>query len=318
MALMSNLRDAPAKKLRALKKRAARDNCGFAFIEGRRLVADALGVGGLVREIFVSESFSRSGAYSAVESGARAAGLSPMRLADHVFGSVSDTKTPQGVLAIIEMPLFAPEALMSAPGGSRILAMDRVADPGNAGTMIRTAESAGFSGVAMSDGCVDLRSPKTLRAAMGSAFRMPIATGVRLEEWLPALKANGFSLCAAAPAGGASCFGAGGGGLAASNMALVVGSEAEGIRPHIMDLCPSLVSVPMMGKAESLNAAVAAGLLMYETMRRRLPDDGQCRWESDRWLHGGAGSRGGVRDKAVPADAKLSQGASENRRQGNC
>ncbi|MDR1061004.1 MAG: RNA methyltransferase [Clostridiales bacterium] len=341
MELISGLRGASAKKLRALKKRAAREELGLAFIEGRRLVADAMAVSGLVRELYVSESFARSGAGAGVLGAARAAGIEPALLADSAFEGVADTKTPQGVMAIIRAHPCPPGALAPGLGGAfapgqagelapgregelapgrggfaGILVMDRVSDPGNAGTMIRTAEAAGFSGVAMSDGCVDLYSPKTLRAAMGSAFRVPVATGVSLLDWLPELKAGGFAICAAAPGAGGSCFGEAYARAAAGDLALVIGSEAEGVREQVMALCDCRVGVPMLGGAESLNAAVAAGVLMYEALRRRS-DAGRRKRDGGDVVYGSAGACRRVRDKAVPADAEFSESAPENWRQGD-
>jgi TrmH family RNA methyltransferase len=272
MEYISSIHNASIKKIRALKKRASREKLGLAFIEGKRLVSDAVAAGGLVRELYVAERFYRSGAYGDLEGDARRAGLVPVMVADPVFDLIADTGSPQGILAVIGFLAYSPDDLLGrGTGGSRVLVMDGIGDPGNAGTMIRTAEAAGFTGVAMSEGCVDLYSPKTLRATMGSALRVPIATGVRLEGWLPALRRRGITVFAASPDVGKSCFGRG---FASNDVALVVGSEAAGVSEQIRRLCDCEICVPMIGGPESLNVAVAAGIIMYEALRRRLFRDG--------------------------------------------
>ena len=147
--------------------------------------------------------------------------------------------------------------------GSRLVALDGVQDPGNVGTIIRTADAAGLDGVLLSAQCADAFSPKVLRATMGSVFRM----GIRVTEDLPGelarLKQEGFSVLSSQldgtpfyerePVGERFC--------------LVIGSEGNGVTPEVQQVATHRVKLPMRGGAESLNAAVAAGIMMYELMR---------------------------------------------------
>jgi len=275
--------NAAVKEIRGLKKRAARDSLGLAFVEGRRLVDDALSAHGLgsparfpVRTICFSESFVKgAGAGDSRNAAliARASVYGDIRLIempDQTFASVSDTLNPQGVLAVVSLFSYTLNDIMN--GGDRILILDRVADPGNVGVMLRTAEAADFSGVILSDGCADVYEPKVLRAAMGAAFRIPFVRDANLEEAVADIRLAGFRVYASAPASvdarteAYDCFS---GAYGDGDSALVVGSEAAGVDPGIIALCDGVISIPMPGGAESLNAGVAAGILMYELMRRQ-------------------------------------------------
>lgn len=171
---------------------------------------------------------------------------------ERLIGAVSDTKTPQGAVAVFSLPVF-PEA-----PGEKILALDAVQDPGNVGTIWRTADAAGFSALYLGEGSADPYSPKVQRSAMGSAFRVPVKMG-GLAGMLAALKKEGYQVVAGAldgvdfaarPALG-------------RRLVIVIGNEARGVSPEALALADVKLRLPMRGGAESLNAAVAAGILMY-------------------------------------------------------
>ncbi|MDR3121808.1 MAG: RNA methyltransferase [Clostridiales bacterium] len=260
----------------------------LTFIEGQRFVSDALangsheaavGPGAVkgchVRQIYVSESYTSSEAYPALRDSARPLGLVPIVLSDHLFASVADTESPQGIMAVITyFDAALPELLKRPKGANRILILDGVADPGNAGSMIRTAEAAAFSGVIMSEGCADLYLPKTLRATMGSALRVPIMRGAALPAVVDELAAAGVSLFASSPTARRNCFECE---FPEGDLALVIGGEAFGVGPEVLKRCSGTLSIPMPGGAESLNAGVAAGILMYELVRRDLSYGGALR-----------------------------------------
>lgn len=184
-------------------------------------------------------------------------------LADRVFEYVSDTKTPQGVLCLVRQYHYAMEDLIK--GQALVMVLENLQDPGNLGTIMRTAEGAGVTGVLMSSGCVDLYNPKVIRSTMGSVYRMPFYYTEDLKSSLLWLKEKGVTLYAAHLKGessydrqdyrGASGF--------------LIGNESKGLSDETADLADVYVKIPMCGKVESLNAAVASSILMYEVNRQR-------------------------------------------------
>ena len=172
-----------------------------------------------------------------------------------------DTKAPQGILAVVKIEDetdFTPNTEKS------YIYCDCINDPGNLGTIIRTADAAGFDGVLLSDGCVDLYSPKTVRSSMGSFFNMRVVTGVSYEK-LSEYKNSGFQLIGGALGDNTIDY-------RSANMKkptiIIVGNEANGISEDVQKMC-QCVKIPILGKAESLNAGVAAAILMYELVRQR-------------------------------------------------
>ena len=183
-----------------------------------------------------------------------------VQVPEDVMKSVSPAETPQGVLSVCGMPERSlPEKL----DGRRYVVLDGVQDPGNVGTILRTADAAGFDGVLLSQQCADVFSPKVLRATMGSIFRMAISVTDDLPGALEALKAQGCSVISSQldgtpfysrePVG--------------DRFALVIGSEGNGVTDEVKAVATHRVKLPMRGGAESLNAAVAAGIMMYELTR---------------------------------------------------
>ncbi|MBR0085848.1 MAG: RNA methyltransferase, partial [Lachnospiraceae bacterium] len=182
---------------------------------------------------------------------------------DNVIDKVSDTRTPQGVIAIVKMRKHTIEEITE---GERpfIVMLDRISDPGNMGTIIRTAEGAGVSGIIAGEGCVDIYNPKTVRSTMGSLYRVPVVTGADLEEAVSCLKEKGIKLIATHLDGRHSYFDED----MTGPCAVIIGSEAHGISDALAEAADSLIRIPMAGKLESRNASVAAALMMYEAARQ--------------------------------------------------
>ena len=187
--------------------------------------------------------------------------LSVFRLPPHVFAAVTDTKTPQGVAAVLRLmqPLL--------PAGRRFVALDGLQDPGNVGTVLRTADAAGFDGVILGPDCADVFSPKVLRASMGSIFRVGLAFPGDLSLALEEMRTQGFSVLASV-LDGSPFYGRGNVG---EKLVLVIGNEGNGISGAVRAVSTHLLRLPMRGGAESLNAAVAAGIMMYD-LTREDPD----------------------------------------------
>jgi len=178
------------------------------------------------------------------------------QMPEHVFAAVCDTRTPQGIAAVL-----TPETRPA--DGPRLVALDGVQDPGNVGTIIRTADAAGFDGLLLSRECADLFSPKVLRATMGSIFRMGFSFPASLPEALMALRRKGYSiLCSQLD--GDPFYEREGVGPA---FALIIGNEGQGVSDPVKETATHHLRLPMRGGAESLNAAVAAGIMMYDLTR---------------------------------------------------
>lgn len=184
-------------------------------------------------------------------------------LSDRVFGSVSDTKTPQGVLCLVRQYHYKLQDLLGRQ--PLIMALENIQDPGNLGTILRTGEGAGVTGILLSGGCVDIYNPKVIRSTMGSVYRMPFYYSRSWEEDLLSLKSQGVSFYAAHLKGSTSHDGQDYSG----STAFLIGNESQGLTMETAAIADAYIRIPMCGQVESLNAAVAAAILMYEANRQR-------------------------------------------------
>lgn len=184
-------------------------------------------------------------------------------LSDRVFESVSDTKTPQGVLCLVSQYHYGLQDLCK--GKPLLMILENLQDPGNLGTIMRTAEGAGVTGILMTRGCVDLYNPKVIRSTMGSIYRMPFYYTDNLKGDLQILKQKGIRLYAAHLRGTGT--------YDQQNYnqptGFLIGNESRGLTDETADLADVYVKIPMCGQVESLNAAVASAILMYEANRQR-------------------------------------------------
>ena len=254
------------KSVIALRDKAkVRRAQGAFLIEGIHLLSEVNRED--VLEAFVSESFLQKADKNALK---KLQAVCPQyeTLTDPVFLKISDTKTPQGVLVVVKRSNRSAEDLFAhAPEGKKslLLLCERIQDPGNLGTILRTAEAAGATGVIISSDSADPYSPKVVRATMGAILRIPFATVESVTEAVNLCKANGTPVYAATLEKAQSydtisykgpC-------------AFVVGNEGEGLLPETIAAATQSVFIPMEGKTESLNAAIASALLLYEANRQR-------------------------------------------------
>ena len=241
--------------------RFRREN-GLFVMEGARLCADAVQTGIAVRTVFVTERALAQypEQTAAVTAAAEAVYTVPESLARHL----AVTTSPQGVfcVAVRPAPIGAVDGL--SPDG-RYAALEAVQDPGNLGTMIRTAEAFGLDGLLLSDGCCDPYSPKVLRAAMGGVFRLPLYAAGELPQTLPLLAQRGFTTAACVVDADAEAVQTAGLGC---GMLAVNGNEGNGLRAETVAACTRRVTIPMDGRAESLNASMAAGIVFWEMVRK--------------------------------------------------
>ncbi len=248
------------KQIIQMKKKAkVRAEAGLFLVEGIKMVEEALNFG--VQEIYVAESKEQellSNHSNVLQPGAYEV------VSDKLFQDMSDTVTPQGILATVKMPSYSLEEQLAKSQGHWIL-LENVRDPGNLGTIIRSAEGAGATGVILTKESADIYNPKVIRSTMGSVFRVPFYYVEDFAQTLRMLKDHGVTLYAAHLQGTKQyedfdytkpC-------------GLLIGNEANGLTEETSNEADCLVRIPMAGQVESLNAAIAASILMFEVARQR-------------------------------------------------
>jgi TrmH family RNA methyltransferase len=252
------------KEIKSFRSRKNRSKKGLFIIEGSKLFFEALNEEEKIASIFMSEQFLSTGESKEILARAAARSIKTYALPDRLFKAISDTESPQGILAIIKARHRNINQLPAE--GNLLVILETLQDPGNMGTIIRTADAAGFTGIIVSQGCVDVYNPKVLRSTMGSIFHIPLFFSDNLGETIQILKSKGTKIYAAHLKGTSNYFQ-----LDMHNdTAIIIGNESKGISAEIAALADELVKIPMIGKAESLNASVAAALLMYESVRQRI------------------------------------------------
>jgi len=230
------------------------------------LLAEALDAEAGVRTVYVEPDTAGDDVLDVV-SRARAAGVAVRDVVPGALAKVLDLVTPRPVVAVVDQRLVAPADVIDAALGALrpVLVLVDVADPGNVGTLVRVAEAAGCAGVVLVGACADLHNPKTVRATAGAVFRVPTASADEPHAVLAMLRDAGVAVVGTAGGGGVAPEQADLGGA----VVVVVGSEAHGLAPDVLAACDQLVSIPMDGAVESLNAAVAGAALAFEAARQR-------------------------------------------------
>ena len=185
-------------------------------------------------------------------------------LSDEVMKKVSDTQTPQGALVVLNRPSYTLEDIVGNGEGTFVV-LENLQDPGNLGTIIRTGEGAGIRGVIMSQDTVDIYNPKTIRATMGSVYRVPFIYVETLSDSICYLKEKGIQTYAAHLKGKKQYYEF----SYTGGTAFLIGNEGNGLKKETADLADEYLRIPMEGQVESLNAAIAATILMYEAYRQR-------------------------------------------------
>lgn len=247
-------------------KAKARRQDGIFLAEGLKMYEEA--PTDLIREVYLTDALlqrlirrrEQSDIY--IEEKLKKTGYE--LVSEEVFTRISDTQSPQGILTVMDRQIYEPERLLEAESPLLVLLED-LQDPGNLGTILRTGEGAGITGVIMSKNTVDIYNPKTIRSTMGSIYRVPFFYTESMEETIEILQKKGIRVYAAHLQGQAyySSFSFTGG------TAFLIGNEGNGLRRETADLADAYLKIPMEGQVESLNAAIAASLLVYEAHRQR-------------------------------------------------
>jgi TrmH family RNA methyltransferase len=250
--------------IRDLHRRRGRERRGLALAEGVRLVEEALAAGISVRGAAVSPALESTTRGKALKAALAERSIRLEEVTDTDLEALADTEHPQGVAAVIEPKRWALDDIRLIPG-TTLLVLDGVQDPGNVGTMLRTAWGFGATGVVALKGTADLNNPKVIRAAMGASFRLPAVQAApdefvawsrlqRAEIWVADVSGESPDRLARRSA-------------ERTPVALVLGNEGAGVSPSLEGAADRRVAIPLARGVESLNVAVAAGILLYEVTR---------------------------------------------------
>lgn len=251
------------KLVKSLSQKKFREKEGLFFTEGLRFVQDALESPWEIPFVLISETFN--------EKYIKTRKISLMnikstvyRIPDKLFDEISDTGSPQGILAVVKIKEYDLKSVLFSP--NLFLLLDGIQDPGNMGTIIRSADAAGFNAVILTRGCVDIYNPKVVRSTAGSLFHIPCITPLDLPEMFVQLRALGIKIYGASASAKKYSYSFD----LHENVVLAIGNEANGLSFEVMNSVDDSISIPILGRAESLNASVAAGILLYEAIRQRL------------------------------------------------
>ncbi len=262
MKLISSKDNSIIKTAKQLQQKKFRDKTGTFLIEGYHLLEEALKSRMLFDFVVFSEEVLDKTEARALVALLEENHIDCYKMPDQIFQTLVETESPQGVVGAVHKPKWDERAVLHKPEGN-ILVLDRLQDPGNVGTMIRTAEAAGYRAILAMKGTVDIYGSKVIRSAMGSLFRMPVlycdSPTVALEKLE---KAGKSTVCTTLDTGvyyhQISL---------SKNVAIIIGNEGSGICHEFKAGATHKVKIPMQGEIESLNAAMAAGILMYEGVR---------------------------------------------------
>lgn len=266
MKLITSVENQIYKAATQLKQKKYRDAQRRYLIEGSNLIREAWHNGGEFEMIIRSEDFHsedfRNELLDPTETNAPMEVMSP-----GLFRKLSDTETPQGIMAIVKKRVYAEEEFFSSgwKAGSNVIVLDRLQDPGNIGTILRTADAAGYLGAILLKGTADIYSPKIVRAAAGSLFRLPVFMADTPEQVIQLLRKHHKNIICTTPNCSRFYYDAD----LKENAAVIIGNEGNGVCDEFLEQSDMLIKIPMEGTIESLNAAVSAGILMYESVRQR-------------------------------------------------
>lgn len=261
MQFVESRQNKTIKEVISLKDKKNRRKLRKFFIEGYRIIHEAISSGAAIEKVFFSSNTDLKFRNELVSK------LKPevqlYEITCELFKQIAETESPQGVLAVVRIPESNFDAIYKK--GFRGLILDSIQNPGNAGTMIRTAHALGFNAVVATEGTVDLFNGKVLRSTMGSIFYIPVLENVKTEDIFAFCRENSLRVVSSRLENAKPCFNVDFSG----DFFLVIGNEGSGISECFHEKSSEFVKIPMPGGAESLNAAVAASILMYESVRQQ-------------------------------------------------
>jgi len=245
------------KLIKALSQKKVRENSGLFLIEGTRLLEEANNKGVKIKYLIINETAENVPKINQ--------GCQVLRLPDNLFKKVSDTVSPQGIIAVAEQ-IEISLADITLGTNSMVVVLNGLQDPGNLGTIIRTSAAVGATAVLLTKGTVDLYNPKVIRSTMGSLFQVPIVNGLDDDEAIKWLNHNSINIMVADLDGEEYYYSAN----LKEPFALVIGNENKGPNDIWGKAACKKIKIPILGATESLNASVAAGIILYDAVRQRL------------------------------------------------
>lgn len=248
--------------VRALHTARGRAEAGLFVVEGPQGVREAVGSGARIDTVFVTPE--AAGRWADLVDAARAQEAAVLGAVGTVIDAMAETATPQGILAVCEIPQAGMDDVLAASGP--VILLDQVSDPGNAGTIIRTADAVGAAGVVITAGGVDAYNGKCVRATAGSIFHLPVVAGIDAASAVAAMRAEGITVVVAT--GDAEADLLDWAPHAPGRLCWALGSEAHGVGAELRGSADAAVRIPMPGRAESLNVATAAAVCLYADLAR--------------------------------------------------
>ena len=266
-AELTSIRSPRVKSARQLAKRALRQRARSFLAEGPQAVGEALAAGDVVTQLFVTAAAQPR--HTGLIELAAGQGADVHLVSGEVMTELAQTITPQGVLAVCR---FVDVPLADVPDGSRlVVVLANVRDPGNAGTVLRTADAAGAGGVIFAGSSVDPYNSKCVRASAGSLFHLPVVTGIPVDEAVRVLRDRGLQVLAADGGATTTLDDLQSAGQLGRPTAWLLGNEAWGLPADVLELADEAIAVPIYGRAESLNLAAAAAVCLYASARAQVP-----------------------------------------------
>ena len=264
MQVLSSKDNRIIKEAASLSEKKYRDQSGLYLVEGPNPVLEAFMHGGRPRFIFIKAG-AESAEISKVGELAEKCASAVYELTGDVFAKVSQTDTPQGLIAVMEKKTYGADEFFKAVGSKNVLVLDRIQDPGNMGTLLRTAEAMGFGGAIVVKGSTDVYSPKVVRSAAGSILRLPLYFTNDAAHTLKLLAENKKRAFSAVMRSETPCNACD----LSENSAIIIGNEGGGVSEEFLKETGTIY-IPMQGETESLNAALAGAIIMYESLRQRI------------------------------------------------
>lgn len=262
--VITSLQNDTIKLASSLKQKKQRDATGLFVAEGIRLIEEVCSADWQVNTCFYTEGVSGNKRAELLLDLLQNKHCRMLKVSDAVYKKISDTDQPQGMMAIVKKREHLLSTILAVEKPF-IVILDTIQDPGNLGAIIRTADAAGATGVVLTKGCTDLYSSKTVRATMGSLFHLPIVEGVNSEVLIHSLQERNIHIAATS--------------LTSSSLyyeadfdqpaAVIFGNEGNGVSAELLCKANSRIFIPILGRAESLNVAASAAVILYEAVRQR-------------------------------------------------
>ena len=261
MQVISSKDNELIKRIKKLKDKKYRDESNEYIIEGVKLIEEAVKENAKIKKIIICEDTTRT--YEIPTNiMLEIAKYECVYVTDKIFNSITQVTNPQGIMAIIEKNTNNTEIDFTQ---DIIIALDDVQDPGNLGTILRTVDSIGLNQIIISKGTADAFNPKVVRSTMGAIFRVKIIEVDNLQDTIKQIKRHHFKLMVTSLQTNNSIYD-----IEFKKKIIVIGNEANGVSKEIHDMADERAKIPMLGRTESLNASVAAGIVMYEYVRQKL------------------------------------------------